>query len=143
MRKIQSCSNGRSVPIGNGAELIFRKCITIECHPIAKPRQTIRPVHTGTTVAGILRTAWQSIASRKETMSKGRKRQRHAGATHDRGTGKSKFEIPAGLEAKSLPMDERLRLKFHTKTARRNEVWAGSKLVPAQLSEEGFHTQRP
>src|SRR6266478_1432400 len=143
MRKVQTPSNGGSIPIRDGTELIFGECVTIECHPITEFRQTIRPIHTGTTVTRILGSARQSIANPKNTMSECCKRQWNAGPTLDSGSRKSKFEISGGLEAESFPVKEWLRLIFHSKTARGSEVGTSSKMLSGQLSEKKLHAHRP
>src|SRR5437762_1745172 len=143
MRKIQTSADGGSIPIRDGTELVFGECVTIECHPITEFRQTIRPIHTGTTVTRILGSARQSIANPKNTMSECCKRKWNAGPTLDSGSGESKFEISGGLEAESFPVKEWLRLIFHSKTARGSEVGTSSKMLSGQLSEKKLRAHRP
>src|SRR5882724_483607 len=143
MREIQSSANSRTIPISDRAELIFGKSIAIKCHPVAKFRQTIGPIHTGTPVAGILRAPRQSVTDRENASSQCSERQWNAGPALDSGGGKAEFEVSAGFKAESFSMKERLRLIFHSKTARRSKVGTGSEVLPSQLSEKGLHAHRP
>src|ERR1700692_4492743 len=46
MRKEKTAANCGSVHIGDGRELVVGKCIPVKSQPIAKSRQSIRPVQT-------------------------------------------------------------------------------------------------
>src|ERR1700755_721432 len=104
MRKIQASADRGPIPIRDRAYLILGKSIPVKCRPVAKFRQSIGPIHSGTPVARILQAPRQSVANPKNAMSERCKRQWNAGATLDSGSRKSKFEISSRLEAESFPM---------------------------------------